>query len=95
MSYPYRTTIKTYGRQCERCYCLLDPGEGRFCEECLEEMEIESQKLREPGYLEMGTGLFVPEEEAFDYAMKKIPLDEDLKQELVEWFYSGNWKKED
>lgn len=25
--------------RCEDCECYLDPGEGRFCEKCLEERE--------------------------------------------------------
>lgn len=52
-------------------------------------------KLRGPGYEEIGTGIFVAEEDAFDYAAERISLDENLKQELVLWFYSGNWIKED
>lgn len=54
-----------------------------------------AEKLRGPGYSEIGTGVFVPEEDAYDYAMERISLDEELKQEFVEWFYSGNWIKED
>lgn len=29
---------RTSGPCCERCGCRLDPGEGRYCDECLEEM---------------------------------------------------------
>lgn len=51
------------------------------------------------GYAEIGSDIFVPEESAYDYAMERISQDEDLKREfremLVEWFYSGNWVKED
>lgn len=43
----------------------------------------------------MGTGVFVPEEDAYGYALERISLDEELKQEFVEWFYSGNWIEED
>lgn len=61
-------------------------------------MEIE-EKLNGVGYTEMGTRIFVPEEDAYDYAMERISLDEDLQKEfketVVEWFYSGNWIKED
>ena len=67
-------------------------------------MEIK-EKLYGTGYKEMGTGVFVPEEDAFDYAiercalvpfmMKGIEWTEDFKQMLVEWFYSGNWIWED
>lgn len=53
------------------------------------------EKLIRPGYEEIGTGIFVSEEDAYDYAMERISQDEDLKQEFVEWFYSGNWIKED
>lgn len=42
-----RYTRKTYGRQCECCHCILDPGEGRYCEDCLEEMEREDRELRQ------------------------------------------------
>lgn len=58
-----------------------------------------SEKLHRKGYFEMGTGIFVPEEDAYRYAMERISQDEDLKQEfretVVEWFYSGNWIEED
>lgn len=52
-----------------------------------------------PGFEEIGTGIFVPEEDAYQYAMERISQDEDLQKEfketVVEWFYSGNWIKED
>lgn len=58
-----------------------------------------SEKLRGVGYTELGTGIFVPEDDAYEYAMERISLDEDLKQEFkvifMEWFYSGNWVKEE
>lgn len=48
-----------------------------------------------PGWREPGTGIFVPEPEAFEYALEIVLQDEEgLKQEFVEWFYSGNWIKE-
>lgn len=54
------------------------------------------QKLHGPGRKEMGTGIFVPEEDAYDYAMERISNGtEKEKQEFVEWFYSGNWIRED
>lgn len=53
------------------------------------------EKLNGPGYKEIGTGVFVPEEDAYRYAMERISQDENLKQEFVEWFYSGNWVKEE
>lgn len=61
-------------------------------------MEIE-EKLNGAGYMEMGTRIFVPEEDAYDFAMERISQDDDLKKEfketVVEWFYSWNWIKED
>ena len=57
---------------------------------------IESdEKLNDAGYTEFGTGIFVPEEDAYRYATERVSLDEELKQEFVEWFYSGNWVKKD
>lgn len=53
------------------------------------------EKLNRAGYKEIGTGIFVLEEDAYDYAMERISLDEDLQKEFVEWFYSGNWVKEE
>lgn len=32
--------------RCECCGCSLDPGEGRICEECLEEREREAERKR-------------------------------------------------
>lgn len=53
------------------------------------------EKLMAPGYREIGTSVFVPEEDAYDYALERISQDEDLKKEFVEWFYSGNWVREE
>lgn len=58
-------------------------------------IEKTKEKLNGPGWSEFHTNIFVPEEDAYDYAMERVSLDEDLKQEFVEWFYSGNWVKED
>ncbi|MCM1327281.1 MAG: hypothetical protein NC094_12035 [Bacteroidales bacterium] len=55
--------------------------------------EVE-KKLNSAGYEEIGTGIFVSEEDAYAYALERISLDEDLQNEFVEWFYSGNWIKE-
>ncbi len=54
-----------------------------------------TEKLNRAGYEEIGTGIFVLEEDAYEYALERISQDEELKQELVEWFYSGNWVKEE
>ncbi len=53
------------------------------------------EKLGGAGYKGISTGIFVPKEDAYEYALERISLDEELKQEFVEWFYSGNWIKED
>lgn len=61
----------------------------------LEKEHEVKEKLNGPGYEEIGTGIFVPEEDAYEYALERISYDVDLKKELVEWFYSGNWVKEE
>ena len=44
------------------------------------------------GWIEMGTGLFIPQEDAFDYAVEKLLCaTEEEKREFVEFFYSGNY----
>lgn len=53
------------------------------------------KKLNNAGYEEIGTGIFVPEEDAYDYALERLSLDKDLQKEFVEWFFSGNWVRED
>ena len=49
------------------------------------------EKLNGTGYEEIQTGIFVPEEDAYNYAMERISQDEEEKKEFVEWFYSGNF----
>lgn len=57
------------------------------------------------GYREIGRGIFVSEEDSFDYALEQcmnvvpegvhgIEWTEEFKEMLTEWFYSGNWIKE-
>ena len=36
------------------------------------------------GYKEIGTGIFVPEENAFEYALEQISLDKEEKQDFVD-----------
>lgn len=53
------------------------------------------EKLNGSGYSEIGTGNFVPEEDAFDYALERLmDSEEEFKNEFVDWFYSGNWIRE-
>lgn len=51
--------------------------------------------LNGPGYLEIGTDIFVREEDAYNYAVERLSLDEDLQKEFVEWFYSEDWIEEE
>ena len=53
------------------------------------------EKLDGPGWEDMDNGVFVPAEDGYEYALERTSLDEELKQEFVEWFYSGNWVKEE
>ena len=53
--------------------------------------------LSEPGYMQFGSNLFVPEKEAYDYALAQCLYgseedQKEFKKMLVEWFYSGNWR---
>lgn len=65
-----------------------------------------SKRLNGPGRREMVTGIFVLEEDAFDYALEHcfemvpagvglLKWTQEFKEMLVEWFYSGNWIKEE
>lgn len=62
--------------------------------------EIE-QSLKESGFHECGTNIFVPDSEAFDHALDccLYGSEEEVKEfrkMLVEWYYSGgNWRRED
>lgn len=48
------------------------------------------------GYKSMKSKEFVPENEAFDYAKAHLDeLSEKDQKEFVEWFFSGNWYRED
>lgn len=58
--------------------------------------------MRGCGYLGIGPeeGIFVPENVAFEYALERCikgtPRDkEEFREMLVEWFFSGNWIKEE
>lgn len=72
--------------------CLWEPDDLAFIK----------GKLSEAGYTEMGTGVFVPECDAFDYAVRhcvkdipecfhEIEWKQEFKDMLVDWFYSDNW----
>lgn len=62
--------------------------------------EVVEEAISEKGYHEFGTNKFVPEDEAFDYALDRCMNGSEAEQKefremLVDWFYSGNWVKED
>lgn len=54
-----------------------------------------AKQTNEPGYTELGSGMFVPDADAYKYAMERISQDEELKREFVEWFYSADWVREE
>lgn len=65
-----------------------------------EHSEEVDKAVSEKGYHEFGTNKFVPEDEAFDYALDRCmngseSEQKEFKQMLVDWFYSGNWIKEE
>ena len=54
------------------------------------------------GYLGIGPeeGTFIPEDKAFAYAAERClhgskEDQKEFREMLIEWFYSGNWIKED
>lgn len=53
----------------------------------------EKAKLQGPGYESIRGGIFVPEEDAYDYALERIFHDEELKKEFVNWFFDWDWIK--
>lgn len=64
---------------------------------CQEELK---SALSEKGYHELGTGVFVPIKDAYDYALEHCLYGSEHEQKefremLVEWFFSGNWIKEE
>lgn len=63
-------------------------------------------KLNGAGWEEIGTGTFVPDEIAFDYALERcfeivpnfvhrLKWTEEFREMLVGWFFSGGWVHED
>jgi hypothetical protein len=60
----------------------------------------EDSNQKEKGYYEMNTNVFVPDEDAYEYALERCMngTEEDqkeFKEMLVEWFFSGNWIREE
>lgn len=66
----------------------------------LEVFKTPEEVLSEKGYHNIITYEFVPEDEAFDHALHEslfgdMEIQKEFKEMLVEWFYSGNWRKEE
>ena len=60
-----------------------------------EEPELVKEKLNGSGYVSTSTSVFVPEEDAFDYALERVGQGAaQERKEFVDWFYSGCWIKE-
>ncbi len=66
----------------------------------------EAERLDGPGWEEIGTGVFVPEESAFNYALercleeppelaRKLKWTGEFREMLVEWYFSGGWVREE
>ena len=75
---------------------MLVESEWRWQETEAEVEEVVSQK----GYHQFGTNVFVPEDDAYEYALDRCmngteEEQKEFKEMLVEWFYSGNWVKEE
>lgn len=56
--------------------------------------------LAEKGWHNFKTNEFVPEKEAYEYALDEVlhgdaTTQKEFREMLVEWFFSGNWIKED
>ena len=49
------------------------------------------------GYRRFGGDEFVPEEDAYEYALEKCmgEENEEFRKMLVEWYFSGNWVEEE
>jgi hypothetical protein len=76
---------------------MVVDSQWSLLEECI--LKPIEEKLKEPGYREIGTDLFVPQSEAYNYALQRClngteSDQKEFKEMLVEWFYSGNWVKE-
>lgn len=63
-------------------------------------------KLNGPGYRNLTTDVFVPEEDAFRYALEqcvhvvpegfnKIEWHPEFQDMVIDWFYDEDWIKED
>lgn len=64
-------------------------------------METTAQEIvSEKGFHKFGTNVFVPEKDAYEYALGCCingteEEQKEFKEMLVEWFFSGDWIRED
>lgn len=59
------------------------------------EAETAKEKLNGPGWEAVDSDIFVPEGDAFGYALERVAQGtREEKKEFMEWFYSGGWIKE-
>lgn len=63
-------------------------------------IEEETVALKQSGYCNIFSREFVHESEAYEYALQHSLYGSDEEQKefkdmLVEWFYSGNWIKDE
>lgn len=60
------------------------------------------EKLNGAGYRDIKSGTFIPEEDAFEYAMEhcatvvppgfyEIEWAKEFREMVVEWYFSGGW----
>lgn len=68
--------------------------ENRMVNDSVWERLESSEKLNGKGYYNPNTGIFVPEEDAFDYMIESLKEDLDKADSAMEHFYA-NWVKED
>lgn len=61
-----------YFRKCEHCGCALDPGEGRICTDCKEELDSESCRKIEVGRMVRSTKFKQIEMEDFLNGKSKV-----------------------
>ncbi len=49
------------------------------------------ESLNGPGYEEIGTGVFVPDESAYQFALERISMNAEEQKEFIDWYFSGNF----
>ena len=55
------------------------------------EAPVREPEQEEYGYINIFNNIFVPDEEALDYAKEQEEQGDMEESEFIEWFYSGNW----